>query len=83
MYRLMCCMLLHQVPWCLLVSSHSGPSVPPAPPLFSSAALLLGANPVHRKKIQDNIFHFKCLFCCANSHAGDLQFICTYKSEDT
>lgn len=37
------------VPWWLLVSSHTGPSLPPVPPLCSSAASLLKANPAEEQ----------------------------------
>lgn len=53
------------VPWCLLVFSHTGPSLPPVPPLFASAALLLEANPARKAKhivFHDFIPH--CLLAC-------------------
>lgn len=61
----LCATCHFKVPWCLLVSSHTGPSLPPAPPLFSSAALHLGANPADKKnknKTAQSIFYFICLF---------------------
>lgn len=62
------------VPWCLLVFSHTGPSLPPVPQLFASAALLLGANPA--RKAKDKVFYLICsvttLFCSVCWHASEL-----------
>lgn len=62
------------VPWCLLVFSHTGPSLPPVPQLFASAALLLGANPA--RKAKDKVFYLICsvttLFCSVYRHASEL-----------
>lgn len=72
--RVVCCASSRQIPWCLLVSSRTGPSPPPAPPPSSSAASPPGADPAHRIKTdlsRQNVFFF---LKTANSHAGDLQF---------
>lgn len=56
------------VPWCLLVFSHTGPSLPPVPPLFASAALLLEANPGKKGKTQ----YFTTWFCTVYRHASEV-----------
>lgn len=42
----------HTVPSCLVVSAHTGPSLPPAPQLSASAAALLEANPAEKGQTQ-------------------------------
>ena len=47
------CYMLVSVPWCLLISFHTGPSLPLALPPFSSTAVLLEANPADKNKQQN------------------------------